>query len=62
MKTFEELEECVKNINEMEEIFKNVVILSAHWEIVQRYRSLKNRVFEILMKDVHKEEVKGNES
>lgn len=53
MKTFEELEECVNKINEMEEIFKNVIILSIHLAQVEKYVELKERVMELLSKDVH---------
>lgn len=54
MKSFEELEECVKNINEMEDIFKSIVVLGCHQEQIQRHTELKDRVFEILVKDVQR--------
>ncbi len=56
MKTFEELEEVVHSINEMEEIFKGVVIIACHEKEIQRYTELKDRTFEILVKDVHQNE------
>ena len=56
MKTFEELEECVKNINKMEEIFRNIAVVTCHQVQIQRYIELKDRVFEILVKDIHRNE------
>ena len=52
MKTFEELQEVVHNINEMEEIFKNIVVVACHKEKIQRYIELKDRILGILVKDV----------
>ena len=37
MKTFEELEEVVQSINEMERIFKGIAIEAAHMEEIQRF-------------------------
>lgn len=54
MKTFEELEEVVHSINEMEEIFKSVVILACHEKEIERHKELKDRVFSILVQDVHR--------
>jgi hypothetical protein len=57
MKTFEELEEVVHLINEMEEIFKSVVILACHEQEIERHTILKDRVFDILVKDVQRDEM-----
>ncbi len=54
MKSFEELEEVVHSINEMEQIFKGIAIEAAHMPEIQRYTELKDRTFEILVKDVRK--------
>ena len=52
MKTFEDIEEAVRFINEMEEIFRNVVVIACHERQIQRYRKLKDRVNELLVKNV----------
>jgi len=54
MKTFEEIKECVEKINEMEEIFRSIIIIGSHSAHLQRYTELKNRVFEILVKDIQR--------
>lgn len=56
MKTFEELTEVVHSINEMEQIFRNVAVIVCHQSQIQRYLDLKDRIFEILTKDIHKNE------
>ncbi len=54
MRSFEELEEVVHSINEMEDIFKGIAIEAAHFKEIQRHTELKDRVFEILVKNVHR--------
>ena len=54
MKSFEELEEVVHSINEMENIFRSIVVLGCHQTQIQRYTELKDRVFGILVKDVQR--------
>ena len=51
MKTFEELQECIRSINEMEEIFKSVVVIVCHQKKIQKYLDLKSQVLELLVKD-----------
>jgi len=60
MRTFEELEEVVHSINEMEQIFKGIAIEAAHMEEIQRFTELTDRTKEILVKDVHRND--GEES
>ena len=52
MRTFEDIEEAVHSINEMEEIFKDVTIIACHEKQIKRYMELKDRVNELLTKDV----------
>ena len=54
MRTFEELEEVVHSINEMEEIFKGIAIEAAHFKEIQRHTELKDQVVNILVQDVHR--------
>ncbi len=56
MKTFEELTEVVHSINEMEELFKSVVILACHQVQIERFTILSDRVKGILVQDVHRNE------
>jgi len=56
MKSFEELEEVVHSINEMERIFKGIAIEAAHMEEIQRFTELTDRTKEILVQDVHQNE------
>ena len=58
MRTFEELEECVHSINEMERIFKGIAIEAAHMEEIQRFTELTDRTKEILVKDVRRNDGK----
>ena len=53
MKTFEELREVVEKINEMEEIFKSVVVIACHQRKIQKYLELKDQVMELLTKDLY---------
>lgn len=54
MKTFEELEEIVRSINEMEEIFRSIVVAACHQKQTQRYLDIRDRVLYLLAKDVQK--------
>ncbi len=58
MKSFEELEEVVHSINEMEDIFRSIVVLGCHQEQIQGYTELKDLTFGILVKDVHRNDEK----
>lgn len=51
MKTFEEIEEAVHSVNEMEQIFKEVVIIACHQVEIQRFTELKDRVNWLIVKD-----------
>ncbi len=52
MKTFEELQEVVHSINDMEKIFRDVVLISCHHKQIQKYTELKDLVFDILVQDI----------
>ncbi len=54
MKTFEELQEVIRSINKMEEIFRQIAVSACHQAQIQRYIELKDKIFEILVKDVHR--------
>ena len=51
---FEEIEETVRNINEMEAIFQSVVIIACHKKRIRRFIELKDQVNEMLVKNVHR--------
>ncbi len=52
MKTFEELQDVIHSIAEMEGIFQSVVLVGSHQKKIQRYTELKDEVFDILVRDV----------
>lgn len=61
MKTFEEIQDVIRSINKMEELFRSIAVVASHQAQIQRYIELKDHVFEILVKDVHQNEALGSE-